>query len=245
MKHLACKVRQRFTLIIVCAIRQNEVASAPGTAEASARWGQAAPGREAARGSSHGAVPAWAGMLEAQWGMPDNLTSAVSSASSCCSPSQPKLLGVCTPHAPSQPCGSLHSVPTSGCPQGCSQTSAPSVCLDKKAKPLSGGVGGPQIAPAHRPLGTRPQVPAAPRSGEGNDSRYPPRDPLVRRSFAYRLPKAPNPPHRVPQPYRWRAEQDSRLLETAHQLLPFPKPPFACLCGDLYREGKEKQIMML
>lgn len=133
MKHLACKVRQRFTLIIVCAIRQNEVASAPGTAEASARCGQAAPGREAARGSSHGAAPAWAGILEAQWGMPDNLTSAVSSASSCCSPSQPKLLGVCTPHAPSQPCGSLHSAPTSGCPQGCSQTSAPSVWIRRQS----------------------------------------------------------------------------------------------------------------
>lgn len=61
----ACKVRLRFTLILVCAIRQNEEAPAP---EASPRSGQAAAGRgSSSTGLSaarrHRAMLVWAGML--------------------------------------------------------------------------------------------------------------------------------------------------------------------------------------
>lgn len=42
---MACKVRQHFTLILVCAIRQNETASAPEKAEASTHPGLTAAGR--------------------------------------------------------------------------------------------------------------------------------------------------------------------------------------------------------
>lgn len=59
--HRACgarKVRQHFALILAGAIRQEEVASAPEEAEASARSGQSAAG-----GGSEAAMLPWAGML--------------------------------------------------------------------------------------------------------------------------------------------------------------------------------------
>jgi len=138
-KRVACKVRQHFTLILVCAIRQKEVASVPGEAEASARSGRAAAGGGSSSAGlsaacGHGATLMWAGMLSGEWGMLGDFAATVLSASSCYSLSQPKLLRVCTTHVPSQPPSSLQSAPSSGCPQGCSQTPTPSVCPNREAK---------------------------------------------------------------------------------------------------------------
>lgn len=133
-RRVVLKVRQRFTFVLLRAIRQNEASAQAGLADR----GGSSTGLPAAHRHAVVLRLPWAGMLGGELGTTGDLTSTIFSASSCGSLSQPKSSRFehrmltsflpqtsspwgCfrpMPHPPPQTweSGSLEEVVTSNCP---------------------------------------------------------------------------------------------------------------------------------
>lgn len=236
-KHMACKVRHDFTLILLSAVRQDEAAPALERAEAPARSGQAAAGGEAAA----------RGCLQ-----------LVGTERSCCGQGCCEESGGRRAIQPPLFCQPLHVIPflSPNSFGSAHRTLPPSPRLSpfsqppnldalrnafkpltplsariRRSKPLAEGDGGPPTAPAHHPLGTHPRAPAALRSGEGHSRTRPFRQPSVRRSLAQ---QAPNPLTLRCSPTG--SLRESRFLGAAHRLFPVQRH-----CTE---KGRRKEIMV-